>query len=118
MPFDARRFRDLATYLLNDTTHADREAVERTSVGRFYYAMFLGIRRFLRERGVRASTVGTVVLALDAIPDLAGVSTDLEELHALRNRADYNDTNDFTSERLGEALRLVQRIEAEMAPHW
>jgi hypothetical protein len=116
--FDASRFRDIAGYLLDEATFNDREALQRTAVGRLYYAMFLRARQYLRGRGDRAAALHSVVVTLDRIPELRGVAADLDALHALRNRCDYDDSTDLSDDIVHSALRLVRSIEAEMAPHW
>jgi hypothetical protein len=118
VPFEANRFRELATFLLGQTSFDDREALNRTVVGRLYYATYLRLRQYLRSHGTRVATVATVVRALTASPEFLGVGLDLETLHALRNEADYNDSIEFNSSKLELALVLTGRIEGEMAPHW
>jgi len=116
--FQPRDFYDVGLFLLADVYGVEREALDGTAVGRFYYAAFLAIRRHLRAQGVRTSTFGSVILALDAVPALVGLSADLDELHALRNRADYDDTNEFSRARFDHALRLVDRIHGRLALGW
>ena len=118
MPFDPRDFYDVGLFLLPDVPGLEREALDRTAVGRFYYACPLAIRRHQRSQGVRTSTFGSVLLALDASPQLAGLSVDLDELHRLRNRADYDDANEFGHDRFDEALRLAERIQARLSLGW
>ena len=73
MPFSAERFREVATFLLERASHDDREALERTAVGRLYYASFLRLRQYLRNQGIRATTVGTVVSAMPVIDSISGM---------------------------------------------
>ena len=117
MPLDPYSFIDLTRELLETRPSSDNEAVGRTAVGRMYYGTFLQIRRHLRQEGTRTSTFGAVYGALIARgdPDTAGR---LAQLHALRNQADYDDTNDFTDVDVIRAVRLADLIAEEMASRW
>jgi hypothetical protein len=75
-----------------------------------YYGVFLEIRRWLRERGIRAATVASVATATGQVPGLEAVGNDLIRLHAFRNRCDYDDGNEFTPEDVRRAVRLSAGI--------
>ena len=94
MAFDANRFLNVAHYLLDDATLDNREALQRTAVGRLYYTAFFQARTFVQSRGVRAATVGAVVGVLDGLPGMTDIGLMLRQLHAIRNQCDYDDSHD------------------------
>lgn len=114
MPFDPVRFRLVAKYLADEATLGDQEAIDRTVVGRTFYAVFLQARLYLRQRGVRAVTVGAVARALEQIPGASDSGKELLRLHGLRNRCDYDDTNEFPHREALRAVRLATRVESTL----
>ena len=117
MPLDPHSFIDLASELLETRLSSNREAVRRTAVGRIYYGTFLQLRRYLRQAGIRAPTFGAVYGALIARGD-GDTAGRLAQLHALRNQADYDETNDFTDEDVIRAIRLADLIADGMTGRW
>lgn len=118
MPFDPDGFLNIARQLWAGLPSDEREAVDRTAVGRLYYGAFLKIRRQLRERGIRATTFGSVHRALTSEITTLRLGRQLEQLHALRNKADYDDTNTFGPAEVARARRLPLVIIFEMGSSW
>jgi hypothetical protein len=85
----------------------------RTAIGRAYYAALNRVDAVLARWGVPfgrgPQKHGLAVRYLHATndPDLKAASADLDELKALRNRADY-DMNDVGVENVAQAKRALE----------
>jgi uncharacterized protein (UPF0332 family) len=115
LPLAPLRFLAVATLLLENVGLDDREALDRSAVGRFYYAVYLQARLLLRSRGTMASTLESVARAFQAMPGYEDVGYDLRYLHGYRNRCDYDDTNEFSTIDATRAVLLARRIESRLA---
>jgi uncharacterized protein (UPF0332 family) len=115
LPFAPVHFLNVASSLLKNAGLEEDEAYERTAVGRLYYAMFLQARSYLRQRGVRAATIGAVAGALEELSGAGSLGNELLRLHAYCNRCDYDDANAFPTDEVQRAVRLARRIESTLA---
>ena len=91
MAFDAREFRDLADWLVNNRNN---EASLRTAISRMYYAAHLLARDFLITKRKwsptgRGADHGSVIHELRRGPT-SQISFKLAELRRLREHADYH----------------------------
>jgi hypothetical protein len=94
MPFDWTKYLDIAKYL-NSNTEVDREAAQRTTVSRAYYAAYC----YARNHAV--SFLGFIpqndpqdhenVRKHYQHSGLAGVADKLDSLRRIRNVCDYDD---------------------------
>ena len=106
---DPREFHGLAERLASHGTAAE----SRTAVGRACYATFNVGAEILRDLGFRvrkgAAAHGEIYhcLSNSADPDVIGAASEINDLHRLRNRADYQlDSTDV--ERAAVVMKVVQ----------
>ena len=118
---DPRNFHSLAVRLVAGASAAAAEC--RTAVGRSYYAVFNVAADHLRQQGFvigkGAAAHGEVqkCLSNSGDPTLATVASELNDLHTIRNRADYQlgpgDVENLAFARNTAAMagRLIQYLD-------
>jgi len=121
MAFDWREYVTIAGDLPQLQTSSSIEAKQRCAVSRAYYGVYCNTRNYAIQKLNYVSTARQMkwsehkdlrVFLHNRGGNLIKAASDLERLHGLRKRCDYNDTVSRPTIMYTEALKLAKSIMA------